>query len=294
MTSLTASGDFAQTNTCGSGLAAGSTCTISVTFTPSVFGSRNGSVTLTDNTGSGTQTVSLIGTGLGPSVRLSQPNLAFGNQNVGSTSAPQTVTLSNTGNATLTITSLTVSGDFAQTNTCGSSLAAGSSCTISVTFTPSVFGSRNGLGTLTDNVGSGTQTVSLSGTGLAAVATLSPSSLSFGNQNVGSTSAPQTVTLSNTGNAALAITRLSASGDFTQTNACGSSLAAGGSCTISVTFTPSASGTRSGTLTLTDNAGGGTQTVTLTGIGMVSTATFSREVSALVSSISAAPLLFET
>ncbi len=101
----------------------------------------------------------------------------------------------------------------------------------------------------------------------AAVVNLSPISLTFAGQTVGTTSTAQTVTLTNTGDAALTIASIATSGDFAQTNTCGSSVAAGTNCTISVTFTPTASGTRSGTLTVTDNAAGSPQTVALSGTG---------------------------
>src|SRR5260370_16006660 len=102
--------------------------------------------------------------------------------------------------------------------------------------------------------------------GPAPVASVSPTSLTFASQTTGTTSAAQTVTLSNTGNAALTITSsIAASGDFAEANTCGSSVAAGANCTIGVTFTPTASGTRTGTLSITDNASGSPQTVIRTG-----------------------------
>ena len=275
----TNAGDFAQTNTCGSSVAASANCTISVTFKPAASGSRTASVSVTDNASGSPQTVSLSGTGTGTAAvaSLSPTSLAFGNQSVGATSAAQTVTLSNTGNAALSITSLALTGtnpsDFAQTNTCGSSVAAGNSCTISVTFKPTASGSRTASVSITDNASGSPQTVSLSGTGTgtAAVASLSPTSLAFGNQSVGATSAAQTVTLSNTGTAALSITSLALTGtnagDFTQTNTCGSSVAAGGNCTIRVTFKPTASGSRTASVSITDNASGSPQTVSLSGTG---------------------------
>ena len=267
--------NFAQTNTCGSSVAAGAHCTISVTFTPSASGSRTASVSITDNASGSPQTVSLSGTGTAALVSLSPTSLAFGNQSVGTTSTAQTLTLSNTGNAALSITSLALTGtnasDFAQTNTCGSSVAAGANCTISVTFTPSASGSRTASVSITDNASGSPQTVSLSGTGTAPVDGLSPTSLAFGNQSVGTTSTAQTVTLSNTGNAALSITSLALTGtnasDFAQTNTCGSSVAAGANCTISVTFTPAASGSRTASVSITDNASGSPQSVNLTGTG---------------------------
>jgi two-component sensor histidine kinase len=267
--------DFAQTNNCAASVAAGTNCTISVTFTPSASGSRTASVSITDNASGSPQTVSLSGTGTAALVSLSPTSLAFGNQPVGTTSAAQSLTLSNTGNAALSITSLALTGsnasDFAQTNTCGSSVAGGANCTISVTFTPSGSGSRTASVSITDNASGSPQTVSLSGTGTAALVSLSPTSLAFGNQSVGATSAAQSLTLSNAGNAALSITSLALTGtnasDFAQTNTCGSSVAASANCTISVTFTPAASGSRTASVSITDNASGSPQTVSLSGTG---------------------------
>jgi len=275
ISSIAISGDFSQTNTCGSSLAANSSCSINVTFTPTASGSRTGSVTITDNANPTTQTVSLSGTGATPVASLSATSLTFSAQAVGTSSSPQSVTLSNTGNAALTISSIAISGDFSQTNTCGSSLAANSSCSINVTFTPTASGSRTGSITITDNANPATQTVSLSGTGAAPVASLSPTSLTFPTLPLGLSSAPQSVTLKNTGTGNLVISSLSVSGDFSQTNTCGSSVAAGASCTVSVTFKPTASGLRTGTLTIADNASPATQTASLTGTGAGAGATLS-------------------
>jgi len=111
--------------------------------------------------------------------------------------------------------------------------------------------------------------ITVSGSGSGTL-TVSPSSLTFASQTVGSSSASQAVTLSNTTASAVAISSIAASGDFSQNNNCGSSLAGGGSCTINVTFTPTAAGTRSGTLTITDSAANSPQTVTLSGTGSTS------------------------
>jgi VCBS repeat protein/ASPM-SPD-2-Hydin domain-containing protein/centrosomal CEP192-like protein len=269
ITSISASGDFAQTNNCGSSVAAGASCSLSVTFTPTASGTRTGTLAVTDNAPTSPQSVSLSGSGNVPVASVSPSSLTFSTQSVGTTSAAQTVTLTNTGGAPLNLTSLAASGDFAQTNNCGSSVAAGASCTINVTFTPTTSGTRTGTLTIADNASGSPQTVSLTGTGgsTAPALTLSPSSLTFGNQSVGTTSAPQAVTLSNTGNGGLSLTSIAASGDFAQTNNCGASVAAGSHCTISVTFTPTASGTRTGTLAITDNATGSPHTASLTGSG---------------------------
>src|SRR5213079_2923462 len=188
----------------------------------------------------------------------------------GTTSAVQFVTVTNTGNSTLTFSSsFVISGDFAFAGlgTCGSSVAAGASCTISVKFTPTAAGTRTGTVTLSDNAPNSPQTIPLSGTGgstsTAPAASLSSTSLTFGNQTVGTTSAAQAVTLSNTGNATLTISGLTIGGDFafSGSGTCGSSVAAGASCTISVNFTPTTTGTRTGTVTITDNASNSPQAI---------------------------------
>jgi hypothetical protein len=269
VTSIVASGDYAQTNTCGTSVAAGANCTISVTFTPTATGTRTGAITITDNASGSPQSVNLTGTGAASAsmVSLSATNLSFGNQQLNTTSAAQTVTLNNTGNAALSVTSIVASGDYAQTNTCGTSVAAAANCTISVTFTPTAIGTRTGAITITDNAAGSPHTVSLTGTGTSPVLSLSSTTLTFGSQLMNTTSAAQSVTLNNTGNAALSVTSIVASGDYAQTNTCGSSVAAGANCTISVTFTPTATGTRTGAITITDNAAGSPHIVSLTGTG---------------------------
>ena len=287
ITSLAATGDFSETNTCGTSLAASAKCTVTVSFKPSATGTRSGTLTVTgtNNSGAGnataTETVSLSGTGTAPVASLSTLP-AFAGQAVGTTSAAQNVTVSNTGTAPLSVSGITITGtnagDFAQTNTCSAAVAAGANCSISVTFAPSAAGPRAGTLTVTDNnngTAGSTQTVSLTGTGTAPGVTLSPASLTFGNQNLGSSSAAQNITITNNGTAALSLNRTVASGDFSQSSACGSSLAAGASCTVAITFKPAALFSRSGTLTVTDNASPGTQSVSLTGTGMGAQATVS-------------------
>ena len=207
--------------------------------------------------------------GSAPTASLSPTSLTFASQNVGSTSGAQTITLTNGGTAALTITSIAASGDYAQTNTCGGSLAASANCSINVTFTPTAGGTRTGTLTVTDNAAGSPQTASLTGTGVAVgpSAALSPTSLTFAQQTVGTTSAAQAITLSNGGTAALSITSIAATGDYAQTNNCGASLAAGANCSISVTFTPTVAGTRTGAITVTDNATSSPQSATLTGTG---------------------------
>jgi len=252
--------------------------TFNVEFAPPVGGSVTGTISIISNARNSTISISLSGTGVAqPTANLSPPSMTFASQALGTTSSAQAATLTNSGGTTLNITSIALTGanssDFAQTNNCGASVAAGANCTIRVTFMPSASGSRTASVTITDNASGSPQTVSLSGTGTgtAALVSLSPTSLAFGNQPVDMTSSAQTVTLSNTGNAALSITSLALTGtnasDFAQANTCGSSVAAGANCTIAVMFTPSVTGTEAASLSIADNRSGSPQTVPLSGAG---------------------------
>ena len=271
----TNAGDFAQSNNCASSVAAGSHCTISVTFTPTASGTRTAAITLTDNATSSPQAVSLTGTGTSsskgsatssssPSITIYPASLTFSSQAVGATSAAQAITLNNTGTTALSIASLALTGtnasNFAQSNNCASSLAAGANCTISVTFTPAASGTFIAAVILTDNATGSPQTVSLFGTGesTGAAASISPSSLTFGNEPVDMSSSSQVVTLNNTGSVALTITSITFTGanaaDFAEANTCSSSVVPGGTCVIAILFTPSAAGARAASLSIADNA----------------------------------------
>ncbi len=205
----------------------------------------------------------------GPLVTFSPGSLTFGNQNVGSTSAPQNVILTNAGTATLSITSISTTGDFGQTNNCGSSIGVGGSCTIMVTFTPTTTGTRTGTVSVTDNATGSPQSLSLTGMGTQPLVSISPASLTFPSQLVFTGSRPEAATLTNTGTGALTISGISATGNFSQTNTCGATVAVGASCQISVTFRPAGKGTLSGGVLIADNAPGSPQSLTLTGTGTV-------------------------
>ncbi|MCW2905471.1 MAG: coagulation factor 5/8 type domain protein [Actinomycetia bacterium] len=200
-------------------------------------------------------------------VTASPSALSFGSVATGTTSAAQTVTVSNPTGSAASVSSIAATGDFSQTNTCGSSIAANGSCTVSVKFAPAAAGTRTG--TLTVNAGGVTNTVSLTGTGTAPgpVLNAAPASLSFAGTVVGASSSAKTVTVTNSGTSAAAVSGVSVTGDFSQTNTC-SSVAAGSSCTVSVTFKPTASGARTGTLTVTSNANNSPTAVSLTGSGI--------------------------
>jgi hypothetical protein len=420
VSSITTGGDFAQTNNCGSSIAANGSCTVTVTFRPTATGNRTG--TLTVNAGGVTNTVSLSGTGTapGPVLAASPGGLSFAGTVVGATAAAQTVTVTNSGTASATVSGVTVTGDFSQTDNCGT-IAVGGSCAVTVSFRPTAGGSRTGTLTITSNANNSPTAVPLSGTGIDATtniaagkpasassstgtfvasnltdadassywestngvfpqwaqvdlgqnygvgkvvlklppstawgartetlslqgstdgsnfstilgstgytfdpnannntvtitfgattaryvranitantgwaagqlsdfqvfpsggggpssATLSvnPGSLTFGSQALNTSSGAQTATVTNTGSAAAAVSGISATGDFTQTNTCGSSIAAGGSCTVSVTFRPTAAGTRTGGVTIGSNASNSPSTIALSGTGAGSTST---------------------
>ncbi|HEX4722769.1 MAG TPA: choice-of-anchor D domain-containing protein [Pseudonocardiaceae bacterium] len=421
VSSIATTGDFAQTNNCGSSIASNGSCTVSVTFKPTAANSRSGSLTV--NAGGITNTVSLTGTGTapGPVLNTNPANVSFASTVVGATAAAQTVTVTNSGTATATVSGVSTSGDFSQTNNC-SAVAVGGSCAVTVSFKPTVGGARSGSLTITSNANNNPTTVALSGNGIdsttniaagqpatasstngtfvpadvtdadpstywesangafpqwvqvdlgqsfsvgkvvlklppstawgARTQTLSvqgstdgsnfativgsagynfdpnannnsvtitvpsatarfvrvnitantgwpagqvsdfevfpsgtggntptvtlsagPTSLTFASQAVNTSSGAQLVTVTNTGTAAAAVSGVSATGDFSQTSNCGSSIAAGANCTVSVTFRPTASGTRTGTLTVSSNAGNSPTTVALTGTGAGATNT---------------------
>ncbi len=275
-------GDYKLTSatTCKSGtqVTAGGNCTISVTFTPARGGIRPASISVADDAAGSPQQVPLTGTGAAPAVSFSPPSLIFGDQLTNTTSASQTITVSNPGLAPLQIQNFAVSGanagDFAQTNNCGSSLAAGANCTVTVTFTPSLGWTRMGTILLTDNALGSPHLMGLSGTGVGnGTLALSTSSLTFAGQLLGTTSSVQTVTLNNTGAMPVALAGIAATGDYAlradATNPCGATLAAGGQCKVDVTFTPSGGGTRTGYITVSLTDPFGLQTVTLTGTGAI-------------------------
>jgi hypothetical protein len=211
-------------------------------------------------------------------VAVSPATVDFGTQLVGATTSPQTITLTNNNSTALSITNIAVvamtppapATDFAiSSNTCGASLAAGASCMVSVTFTPSVASAESAQLVFTDVDTSSPQSATLTGTGTntASVAVFTPTSLTFPGQLVTTSSTAMSVTLKNAGNLALNISSISITGDFSQTNTCGASVPAGMTCTIAVTFKPTATGNRTGTLSVTDDANGSPQAISLTGTG---------------------------
>ena len=264
---------FSQTNTCGTSVAVGASCTISVVFNPASAGLTSATLSVNAGSGAGTQTVTLGGTGVVPSYNVSPATLAFGNETINVASAPMSVTLTNTGPVPLPISGITLStpspNPFSQTNTCGTSVAVGASCTISVVFNPASAGLTSATLSVNAGSGAGTQTVTLGGTGVVPSYNVSPATLAFGNETINVASAPMSVTVTNTGPVPLPITSIALSSPgpnpYSQTNTCGTSVAVGLSCTIGVVFNPTAAGSASATLTV--NAGGKASTVNLSGTG---------------------------
>jgi len=164
---ITTTGPFLQTHTCHSILAAGTSCTLSVFFVPTTAGPTAGTVAVADNAPGSPQTVAV--SGIGTVVNLSTDHLSFGTQAVGTTSAAETVTVTNEGAATLTMKIALAGadpGDFAEQSSCRGSLAAGQSCLISVTFTSTAQGVRSAILSIIDNGGGSPQEVALTGTGI--------------------------------------------------------------------------------------------------------------------------------
>ncbi len=274
--SISSSGDFAQTNTCNGSLSAGSSCTVSVKFTPTNVGTINGAVTVIDNAPNSPQIVSLSGSGVVP-LTLSPTSLAFGNIAVGSTSPAKTATVTNNEKTALNFT-FAASGNYAAvgsgTAPCSSSLAAGASCTLSVTFTPTANGSINGAVTVSDSTIVRQQEVALSGTGTGgstAPLKFNPASLTFASQAFKTASPAQTVTVTNTSASSVTISGIAGSGNYTAagtgTTPCkaGTVLAKNATCTMNVTFTPTYLGTIKGTITVSDNASVNQQILNVTG-----------------------------
>ncbi|MBV9889886.1 MAG: choice-of-anchor D domain-containing protein, partial [Rhizobacter sp.] len=211
-----------------------------------------------------------------PIASVAPASLTFASTAVGATSAAQTVTLANGGNAALVLGAMTASAGFVVTGgtcTVGISLAAGASCTVTVAFAPTSAGAATGTLTFNHNASPAMSTVALSASAAAPlpVATVTPTSLAF-SQVIGTMSATQTVRVANTGSASLALAGVAVSGAQASefpivATTCGSAVAAGASCTVDVAFAPAAIGARSASLVVSHNAAGGPSTVALNGTG---------------------------
>jgi hypothetical protein len=272
--------DFAETDNCLASLAAAASCTMNVTFTPTAQGPRMALLSIV-NSEAIRLIVALAGTGTPavPIVSLSPTNLVFASPAVGTPSVPQTVTLTNTGSASLNIQTVALGFMGAGgTNASNFSIAAGSTCTNGATvpasgscllgfiYTPKTPNTVTTAVTITDNAADSPQFIDLSGS--LPIPQISPSKVSFSPQYVGTSGLPQSVTVTNNSGGTLNISSVTVSpSDFGTLNACGNTVAPNTSCTIGVFFDPTTGGSRTGTLTITDNGTGSTQTVALSGTG---------------------------
>ncbi len=281
--SFGASGNYSINSTgtsCGNGLASKAKCSIAVTFSPTANGSINGAVTIADTTGFSPQLIQLSGSGSGGSpapLTFTPATLTFAAQALGTTSPAKSLTVKNTSASSVTLSSIATTGDFsavgAGSKPCSANLqlAANASCTLGVTFAPALgaSGAISGAVVITDNAAISQQVVDAKGAA-ALPLTFAPTALTFAAQTVATTSAAQTVTLTN--NLATAVSpTITGSGDYSAspggTAPCTSTLAAKAQCTFLVTFTPSAVGTLTAAITVTDSATPSVQTLSATGTG---------------------------
>jgi sugar lactone lactonase YvrE len=264
----------------GTALPPGSSCDTAVSFAPIQTGAITGNLTLTTNSlnnPAAVETVNLSAialTGTGPQISLSAAALTFAGQLVGTSSGAQSVRLTNSGGSAFAISSIWVSGaqagDFQISTTCGSSLAAAANCAVSVIFAPTANGTRSATLFFSDSVVGSPQSVVLSGTGNGGIAALSATSLNLSG-SVGLTSAAQSVSLANNGSYPLHLLSVAITGTNAsqfQVSTCPSTIAAGASCSFSVTFSPVAAETVSATLNIFDDGDSSPETVTLNGTGI--------------------------
>jgi trimeric autotransporter adhesin len=262
------SADFAIGNQCPSSVAPAATCAMAVSYNPTRLGTFSDALTFTDSISGIQQTVSFFSSSFLPPPVATPSSLIFGNVQVGATGAEQTFTVTAPIGDHVVSTVLqdgTPGFTITQGSTC-----AGTPCTVSVVMTPP---STNCCSTnllVTDTVTGQVAFVTLNGTAGVPTVSFSPSSPSFAPRSVGSTSIAQTVTLTNSGNANLAITGISVSGanpaDFIQSNNCGSTIFPNGSCTFTISFSPTASGSRAAYIQVLSNTTSSPDLIQLTGI----------------------------
>jgi hypothetical protein len=272
LVSVRTEGDFSQGNNCPKVLEVGATCAIIVTFVPSSFGEHDGRIVAVDDSVDSPQRIPLTGVSTMPLARLTPNRVNFG-QNVGVTSAPQTVTLTNRGDGPLTVVGITATADFKAISHCPSVLPPGLSCPINVSFTPQTAGPHTGSMLVSDdsNASPGSHdTMRLTGFGYQPAATFSTTVLAPG-ANVGTSAGPDTVTVTSTGDGSLEVRAIvingAAAGDYLQSSDCLRTLKPGVSCTVSVVFMPQGYGLRAANLTVYDNGLGGLQSIALRGTG---------------------------
>ncbi|HEV2195226.1 MAG TPA: choice-of-anchor D domain-containing protein [Candidatus Acidoferrum sp.] len=268
---------FSQTNTCLATLAPNANCSVSIDFTPAAVGALTANLQVADNAPGSPQTLVLNGTGIAPApaVTFSPPAPSFPATDQGASSAPQTLTVISSGNTTLHISLVSLAGpnpsDFSLTNNCTAPLAPGSNCAISLVFNPTAPGQRTADLMIADDAQGSPQAIVLTGTGIAVVPalTFSPPAPSFPATTQGTSSAPQSISVINSGNAPLQISSVSLGGSsasqFSLSSNCTTALAPAASCTVSLVFSPVATGQSAAMLTVTDDAPGSPQSASISG-----------------------------
>ena len=281
-----ASNGYGVSNGCAT-LVSGATCTLQISFMPQTLGATLGSIEIQSDASTPLELITLLGNGIPApigtaSATLSPQALDFGRVQVGH-SVSQLATLANTGTLPVTLASVSLTGDAAfalatssaGANACpaaGGTLAAGSSCTVTIVFTPATVGTLRSTLSVATSASSVPLTVALSGVGTLPQLSVSPTSLSFGSVAVGSTSA-LSLTLANTGNQAVDGLAFSTNAGFTVSSTCGiTTLNAASSCAVSVTFAPGAAGVINGTLTISSTDPASPLTVPLSGAGIAAAA----------------------
>jgi Abnormal spindle-like microcephaly-assoc'd, ASPM-SPD-2-Hydin len=256
-------------------LSAGQSTSFNVAFAPTASGSFSGNVTVTSNATNSPATIALSGTGVQSQISVTPAAVSFGNVTTGVTNT-QTVTISNPGSASLTVSSAALSGTgFGDSGlSTPLTIAAGGSSTFTVSFAPTTAGAVTGSLTLVNNSTTPSATIALSGTGVAQTLQVaaSPTAVSFGSVTTG-TSSTQTVTLTNSGNASVSLSKDSVAGTGFSVSglALPLTLSAGQSTSFSVVFDPTTAGSASGSVTITSNATNSPTTIALSGTGASST-----------------------
>jgi hypothetical protein len=267
--SVTASKDFFIKNGC-SLVPVGSTCSISIASTPQGAGVHLGALEISSTGATSLEFVTLVSIGTAPALIFSPTTLNFGSVQLGANSTLGLV-VTNTSSGPVVFTSISGLGDYSSSGTCPSSggvLTAQTSCAVSVTFAPTAVGLRSGTLEVATSASTSPLQVSLSGTGTQSSLVVTPSNLSFGSLLMGAAST-MTLTLSNQGTAPVTKIALSIPGDYLVTTPCGqTTLSPGANCSVTVTFTPAAVGTRPGALVVVSSDPSSPLSVPLSGTGI--------------------------
>ena len=264
--------DFIAQSDCDT-LVPAAACTVFISFTPqpgSTAPTRSSALHILSNSTTSLEFISLVGTGTPSTLLVSPTALDFGTVLVGTT-ATQTIQVTNSTAVPAAFFSITTTGDYTATGTCpspGNTLAPNTTCNLQITFTPAAIGTRPGSVNVTTSLSTLSLSALLSGIGAQSHLQITPSTLNFGSIALAA-SANLSLLLSNTGTAPVTNIVLNITGDYAVTTPCPTTLVPAATCLATVTFSPTATGPRSGTLTLTNSDPSSPTTVPLTGTGIV-------------------------